>query len=106
MANEFQSGSSVLPLFSPAKINLFLHIVDRRPDGYHNLASLFQAIDLYDQIDLTLSDRDQLTCSDPNLPTDSSNLICKAAELFRRKTGLKFCFKAHLEKHIPAQAGL
>lgn len=96
----------MLTLVSPAKINLFLRIVQRRPDGYHDLASLFQAISLFDTIHLSLSDRDDLSCSDPSLPTDDSNLILKAAHLFRRKTGLKFGLKAFLEKRIPCQAGL
>ncbi|MBA3957214.1 MAG: 4-(cytidine 5'-diphospho)-2-C-methyl-D-erythritol kinase [Parachlamydiaceae bacterium] len=91
---------------SPAKINLFLRVIERRPDNYHELASLFQTIDLCDTIDITLSNSDLLTCTDPTLPTDSSNLVMKAVNLFRQKTGLKFGVKAHLEKHIPHQAGL
>ncbi|MCE5318663.1 MAG: 4-(cytidine 5'-diphospho)-2-C-methyl-D-erythritol kinase [Parachlamydia sp.] len=95
-----------MKLRSPAKINLFLRILRRRPDGYHELASLFQAISLFDTLDFTLAERDQLTCSDPTLPTDSSNLVLKAANLFRRKTGLNFGLHVHLDKKIPHQAGL
>ncbi len=91
---------------SPAKINLFLHVVDKRPDGYHTIASLFQTIDLYDKIHFALSNRDHLTCTDPSIPTDAANLILKAAELFRRKTGLRFGVEVHLEKNIPHQSGL
>ncbi len=96
----------MLTLISPAKINLFLRVLSRRPDGYHNLASLFQAISLYDRIHFSLSDRDELTCNKEGIPTDKTNLILKAADLFRKKTGLKFGLKAHLEKHIPHEAGL
>lgn len=95
-----------LTFSSPAKINLFLRILGKRPDGYHELASLFQAIDLCDVLHFERAEEDLLTCTDPTLPTDSSNLVLKAAELYRRKTGLKQGFRIHLEKHIPHQAGL
>jgi 4-diphosphocytidyl-2-C-methyl-D-erythritol kinase len=96
----------MLTLISPAKINLFLHIIGKRPDGYHNLASLFQAISLHDTIHFSLADHDELSCDCPDIPTGPSNLIFKAANLFRNKTGLKFGLKVHLEKRIPHEAGL
>jgi 4-diphosphocytidyl-2-C-methyl-D-erythritol kinase len=95
-----------LCLSSPAKLNLFLRIINRRPDGYHALASLFQAVSLCDEITLSLADKDLLTCNVVGIPTDGSNLVLKAADLFRRKTGLRIGVKAHLEKKIPHQAGL
>ncbi len=96
----------MLRLFSPAKINLFLRIISKRPDGYHNLSSVFQTISLGDTLTIKLHTCDELTCTDPHLPTDSSNLILKATELFRCKTGLKQGFKIHLIKRIPTQSGL
>lgn len=99
----------MLSLKSPAKINLFLRIIRRRPDGYHELASLFQAIDLCDEIRIAVAEdsaHDLFTCSDPTLPTDSSNLVIKAVELFRRKTNTTKKFSIHLKKQIPQQAGL
>lgn len=96
----------MLTLHSPAKINLFLQILGRRPDGYHDLASLFQAIDLHDTLHFTLDSVDTLTCTDPTIPTDDRNLVIKAANLFRKKTGLNFGVKILLEKRIPHQAGL
>lgn len=96
----------MLTLFSPAKINLFLKVLGKRPDGYHELASLFQAIDLGDILTFELSEQDELTCSDPALPLDSSNLVLRAADLFRRKTGIRSYLKIHLRKNIPARAGL
>lgn len=96
----------MLRLFSPAKINLFLHIVSKRSDGYHELSSLFQTITLGDRLTIELSDKDQLSCSDPQLPIDSTNLVLKATALFRKKTGLNPFFKIHLDKKIPIQAGL
>lgn len=96
----------MLTLISPAKINLFLRILRRRPDGYHELASLFQAISLHDTLEFSIADSDELTCNQPWIPTDSSNLVLKAANLFRRKTGLSFGLKVRLEKRIPHEAGL
>jgi len=96
----------MLTLISPAKINLFLRVLKKRSDGYHELASLFQAIDLYDTLHFELADNDLLECEHPSLPTDSSNLIWKAVNLYRKKTGLKFAIKIKLEKHIPTEAGL
>ena len=99
----------MLKLRSPAKINLFLRVTGRYPNGYHSLASLFQVISLSDYIHFKINPpnelQDQLTCTDSSLPTDNSNLILKAADLFRRKTGLNFHLHAHLEKNIPHQAG-
>lgn len=99
-----------LKLHSPAKVNLFLRIVGRRSNGYHDLASLFQTIDLMDILTFDFEESAEtsltMTCSDPNIPTDQSNLVMKAANLFGSKTGLKFSLNAHLDKKIPYQAGL
>lgn len=91
---------------SPAKVNLFLRVLRRRQDHFHDLASLLQAIDLIDLLHIEKSCEDAFSCSDPTLPTDGKNLVIKARELFRKKTGLKFPVKIHLDKKIPAQAGL
>ena len=96
----------MLSLQSPAKINLFLKIIGKRPDGYHEIASLFQAIDLCDTMHFKLSEKDVFTCSDLSLPTDGKNLVIKARELFRRKTGIEDCISIQLQKNIPQQAGL
>lgn len=96
----------MLTLISPAKINLFLRVLKKRNDGYHELASLFQAIDLYDTLHFELADADKLECQDPSLPTGPSNLIWKAIDLYRKKTGLTFGINCKLEKHIPTEAGL
>ena len=91
---------------SPAKVNLFLRVLRKRQDHFHDLASLFQAIDLVDLLHIEKSHEDVFTCSDSNLPIDGKNLVIKARELFRDKTGLKFPVKIHLDKKIPARAGL
>jgi 4-diphosphocytidyl-2-C-methyl-D-erythritol kinase len=96
----------LLNVFSPAKINLFLRVLGKRLDGYHELSSLFQAIDLGDELDFELDDQDSLVCNQPHIPTDSSNLILKAIQLFKRKTGLTIGLKVRLRKVVPIQAGL
>lgn len=96
----------MITLASPAKVNVFLRILRRRADGYHELASLFQAISLCDHIHVALADQDHLSCTDPKVPTGSSNLIWKAVDVFRAHTGMYFPVKIHLDKHIPMEAGL
>lgn len=91
---------------SPAKINLFLKVVAKRPDGYHELASLFQAIDQCDVLEVGEAREDRFTCDDPRLPMDGANLVVRAIELFRAKTGWRQALKVHLKKQIPWQAGL
>lgn len=90
----------------PAKVNLFLEVLGRRRDGYHEVRTLYQAIDLWDTLEARL-DRDLvLTCTDPALPTDDENLVLKAARLFRERIGEPegACFR--LLKEIPSGAGL
>ena len=113
-------GGNTLTLFSPCKINLFLRIIRKREDGYHDLASLFQAIGFGDTLELTpiidddddesshpsADDDDVFTCNMPGVPTDSTNLVLRALRLMREKTGSKMRFHASLHKNCPAQAGL
>lgn len=96
----------MLQLISPAKVNLFLRILGKRPDGYHEIATLMQAIDLCDTLHISFDEQDSLTCTDPRLPTDGTNLILKAAELYRNKTGFNRYVKVHLIKRIPLEAGM
>lgn len=91
--------------FSPAKINLFLRVLSKRSDGFHEIATLIQAIDLGDLLSFTFAKQDRLICSDPKIPCDASNLVLKAVELFRRKTGLTFFVEVNIQKRIPAEAG-
>lgn len=93
-------------LFSPAKINLFFRVIRKRSDGYHEIASLFQAISLFDQLHFSKSDVDSLTCTDPELTCGPDNLVNKALHLFRSRFHIPFGVKIHLDKKIPCQAGL
>eukprot|EP00536_Pseudo-nitzschia_multiseries_P015785 jgi/Psemu1/320923/estExt_fgenesh1_pm.C_9540007 len=105
---------ATLELFSPCKINLFLRIIRKREDGFHDLASLFQAIGFGDTLELTpLAESteeeevsDEFTCNMPGVPVDSTNLVLRALDLMREKTGVKMYFKTNLIKQVPAQAGL
>lgn len=96
----------MLVLKSPAKVNLFLRVTKRRADGYHELASLFQAVDLCDTLSFAIAKEDALTCSDPRIPTDSSNLVWEAAKAFRAHTGKDCPVAIHIDKKIPIEAGL
>ena len=93
---------------SPAKVNLFLEVVGRRPDGYHNLETIFQEIDLCDELRLEEAEkgRIKLTTNSKDVPTDRTNLIYRAAEAFFKKTGVDQGVRIHLEKKIPVAAGL
>lgn len=99
-----------MSLFSPAKVNLFLRIVGRRPDGYHDLASLFHTVSFGDTLDMEVlpetATHDTLECNLPGVPVDDSNLVIRALNLFRKKAGLNTFFSVRLQKNTPAQAGM
>lgn len=100
------AGCKKLVLFSPAKLNLFFRVLRLREDRFHEIASLFQAISLGDAIEIELADEDRLICNDPAIPVDSTNLVSKATELFRQKSGIRFFTSIKLDKRIPIQSGL
>ncbi len=82
-------------------------MLSKRPDGFHEIASLYQAISLGDFLTIIPNDgADRLICNDPTIPTDQSNLILRAANLFRQKTELERYFTFILDKRIPIEAGL
>ena len=96
-----------LKLLAPAKINLFLHIIDKRPDGYHNLKSLMCCIDLCDQITLLPGMPDtSVRCRHPDVPEDATNLAARAAEVFHTSMGLSGGAGVIIDKKIPVGAGL
>ncbi len=94
---------------APAKVNLILRVLDRRPDGYHNIWSLMQTIALEDELHLRLrrdSTAVQLTTNDASLPTDERNLIVRAASLLLERSGVSVGLDIELSKRIPVGAGL
>lgn len=98
-------GKSVAQ-FSPAKLNLFLAITDRREDGFHNLVSVAAPLSWGDTLHAELSDATRLTCDNPEVPCDETNLVLKAVAAFREATGWGGDVKLYLEKRIPMGAGL
>ncbi|MFO1448037.1 MAG: 4-(cytidine 5'-diphospho)-2-C-methyl-D-erythritol kinase [Opitutaceae bacterium] len=98
----------VVTLHSPAKINLFLAVVGRRPDGFHDLVSLVAPLTLGDT--LTVEDQDSgdlvLTCDDPTLPVDETNLVIRAARAYQEASGWSKGAVFRLQKRIPHGAGL
>lgn len=96
----------MISLFSPAKLNLSFRVLKKRDDGYHEIASIFQAVSLGDYLNVELSNKDTFVCDDPTIPSDTSNLVIKALNLFRIKTGLDIKASIHLDKRVPIQAGL
>jgi len=93
---------------APAKVNLFLEVLGKRPDGYHEIATLMAAVSLYDVLDFQhdASGQVHLTCNDPALDTGPSNLVCKAAAVLRQHTGTTLGAAVRLTKRIPMAAGL
>jgi len=97
-----------LAVSSPAKVNLFLEVVRKRPDGYHDIESVFHTVDLQDRLCFTRREDDKLLlyCDADNVPTDGSNLILQAAEALRRASGCNLGVEIALQKRIPPAAGL
>jgi 4-diphosphocytidyl-2-C-methyl-D-erythritol kinase len=93
--------------FAPAKINLYLHILGRRPDGFHELETLMAPISLGDTLEIELIDEGiAFTCSDPALADAKENLATKAANVFFREFQIDGGARVHLEKKVPVGAGL
>ena len=90
----------------PAKLNLFLHVLGRRPDGYHLLQSAFMLIDWCDTLHFEKRPNGQISREDlgPALPAD--DLIIRAARILQQHTGCTEGVHVSVEKRIPAQAGL
>lgn len=94
---------------APAKVNLFLEILNRREDGYHNIYSLFQAVSLFDRIKFTRTDNPDISLSienNPELPANENNLVVKACNLIRKEYVIDDGLEIHLQKNIPTGAGL
>ncbi len=105
----FHAGTNAIVLAAPAKLNLFLEVLRKRADGYHDLESLMLAVDLFDTLEFrnhpggTIA----LTCNLPGLATGPDNLVVRAANLLRERAGRPDLGAAiRLTKRIPTQAGL
>jgi len=93
--------------YAPAKINLLLRVLRKRPDGYHDLASVMQQISIYDEIEYSLQQKGiTLHCPGTDLPTNEQNLIYRAAQAIFNHTGYQNGVAIVLNKYIPSAAGL
>lgn len=91
---------------APAKINLGLHVLRRRPDGYHDIETVLHRIDWADTIRVEPAETLSMTCSDPGLPTNEDNLCMEAAQRLAAACGVQRGAALHLEKRVPYGAGL
>lgn len=96
---------------TPAKINYTLEVTGRRPDGFHEIKSIMQMINLYDILtfDIEKSEKNEIILSgtNPNVPYNEKNIVYKAIKLFMDRTETApHKFVVHLEKNIPSEAGL
>lgn len=106
---HFPAGPAGLVVAAPAKLNMFLEVLGRRPDGFHEIATLMVAVDLYDTLELRpAADGDiTLECDPPGLSTGPDNLVYKAAVALRgRANRPDLGASIRLTKRIPTQAGL
>lgn len=103
-------GAEVLAVEAPAKVNLWLEVVGKRPDGYHDLRMLMAPISLYDRLEVALTpdagDIQLVSLGSDHATSGPDNLCHKAARYFFERTGVKGGARIRLEKSIPAGAGL
>lgn len=92
---------------SGCKVNLVLNVLGKRADGFHELETLMHPVRLFDELSFQTGGTGvELSCSEPGLPTDSRNLVHRAATLFLDTAKIREGVRAHLEKRIPLAAGL
>lgn len=97
-----------IKVITPAKINLSLKVQKRRPDGFHPIESIMQAISLFDYVTVQTNDSNEITINGNSneIPYDSTNIAYKAAKEFLEVSGLNFGVNIYIEKNIPVAAGL
>ena len=100
-------GPGAVRLVAPAKINLFLRVLHRRPDGFHELETVFQAVSLADRVEVELDGRRvRLEVDGPDLGPVEENLAVRAVHAFRKAAEMDVGVRVRLGKEIPAGAGL
>ncbi|MFK4147946.1 4-(cytidine 5'-diphospho)-2-C-methyl-D-erythritol kinase [Streptomyces sp. NPDC004065] len=93
----------------PAKVNVQLAVGAARPDGFHDLANVFLAVGLYDEVTVTESDELRVTCAGPDagqVPLDRTNLAARAALALARRRGIDPAVHLHIAKDIPVAGGM
>lgn len=91
---------------APAKLNLFLHVTGRRPDGYHLLQSVFVLIDWQDTLHFETQASGQLRRHDLGQALPADDLVLRAARLLQTHSGTRLGADIHIDKRVPAQAGM
>jgi 4-diphosphocytidyl-2-C-methyl-D-erythritol kinase len=103
-------GGVTVSAFAPAKVNLYLHVLGRRADGYHRLDSLVAFADIGDGVTARLADGLTLTVGGPEAAAiaglGEDNLVMRAARLLAAQAGIRAAAALHLDKHLPAAAGI
>lgn len=117
----FRWDQSFLVVHTPAKLNLFLEVLNKRPDGFHNLETVMVMLGIYDTLQFSHRPKSESETTAPpiqlcvfssnsqevtSVPSGSDNLVVKAAELLRTHTGYEGGARIQLWKRIPAEAGL
>lgn len=95
-----------MKISSYAKINLGLHVVGKRTDGFHNIETIFHYINLFDEIAISRSHSIGISCTDSSIPTDQRNLCWQAAEAVQKACGITEGVQIDIKKNIPVGAGL
>lgn len=91
---------------SYAKINLTLDVIEKREDGYHNIDGIMQMIDLYDEVEVKISDKFEITSNSKEIPLDEKNLVYKVYYVMKEKYKFNENFSIHIDKNIPVSAGI
>jgi len=95
-----------LVLQTSAKVNLVLEVLNKRSDGYHEISTVMQSVDLFDRLTFESAPAISLEVDDPSLPTGEENLVVRAARLLQRASCVNEGATIRLTKHIPVAAGL
>ena len=91
---------------SYAKINLILDVIEKRQDGYHNIDGIMQMIDLYDEVEVKISDKFEITSNSKDIPLNEKNLVYKVYKALKEKYKFNERFSILIEKNIPVSAGI
>ena len=91
---------------SYAKVNLILDVIEKRQDGYHNIDGIMQMIDLYDEVEVKISDKFEITSNSKDIPLDEKNLVYKVYKALKEKYKFNERFSILIEKNIPVSAGI
>lgn len=93
---------------APCKLNLYLDVIGKREDGYHDIETVMQAVTLFNTIEITLGGESgiEIASQIANMPLDSRNTAYKAAAVFAEKSGVKLNCRIELHKEVPFEAGM